>query len=157
MLVETLPWVVGGGLAVGASLRWNWWRWPQPGIPVLMYHHLGACPLGSSAERKLWVSPRQFQRQLSALQRWDYQITSLSEFSDYLAPQRFEEGQKPRTHPETLLGLQPRKGGLWRRQARSAYRSVVKYAVARLPGLGAPPEASLTEHGFGMSSCPPHV
>ncbi|MBI3292181.1 MAG: hypothetical protein HYZ73_05155, partial [Elusimicrobia bacterium] len=54
----------------------------------------------------------------------------------------FEWIKRARTHPETLLGLQPREGGLRRRQARSAYRSVVKYAVARLPGLGAPPEAS---------------
>lgn len=79
-LLETLPWVVGGMSALGASLRWNWWRWPQAGVPVLMYHHLGAAPALPASLRKLWVSAKQFEAQLQYLQRHGYRTGSLAEF-----------------------------------------------------------------------------
>lgn len=43
-----------GGL-FGLSARWNWWRLPKAGIPILMYHKIGDAPAGSKL-KKLWVS-----------------------------------------------------------------------------------------------------
>ncbi|MBL0058469.1 MAG: hypothetical protein IPP35_05045 [Elusimicrobia bacterium] len=36
MLIETLA-VAGGLSALGVSARWNWWRLPVGGLPVLIY------------------------------------------------------------------------------------------------------------------------
>lgn len=83
-----IGWIVGGTAAasLGVSLRWNWWRWPQVGIPVLMYHHIGRCPPEFSSLRKLWVSPAQFARQLEYLQHHGYHPSSLTEFAEHLRP-----------------------------------------------------------------------
>ena len=75
MFVEMLA-VVGGLAAAGLSARWNWWRRPGAGIPVLMYHKVGDPPPGSTL-KKLWVSKDQLRWQMGALRRWGYQPVTL--------------------------------------------------------------------------------
>lgn len=64
--------ITGAVAAAGAlSARWNWWRPTLPGIPVLMYHKVGAPPPGSQL-KKLWVSNDMFRRQMEYLSRHNY-------------------------------------------------------------------------------------
>jgi peptidoglycan/xylan/chitin deacetylase (PgdA/CDA1 family) len=66
--------LVGGAitLAAGAlSARWNWWRKPVPGIPILMYHKVGVPPEDSKL-KKLWVTPDKFRAQLEFLKSSGY-------------------------------------------------------------------------------------
>ncbi len=57
--------------AAGASARWNWWRRPLSGIPVLMYHKVGDPPADSQL-KKLWVSTAMFRKQMDYLKRNGY-------------------------------------------------------------------------------------
>ena len=77
-MIATLSAVAGGAALLGASARWNWWRPPTAGLPVLMYHKVGDCPKGSQLA-KLWVSPRDFRRQLDYLKRHGYTPLLFSE------------------------------------------------------------------------------
>lgn len=64
--------------ALGVSARWNWWRLPAPGVPVLMYHKVGDPPPGSQL-KKLWVSVDQFRRQMAYLKKRGYAPLTLRE------------------------------------------------------------------------------
>jgi peptidoglycan/xylan/chitin deacetylase (PgdA/CDA1 family) len=76
---------VAGGLAVlGVSARWNWWRLPQTGLPVLMYHKVGDPPEGSRL-KKLWVSVEEFRWQMDYLKRHGYAALTLRGVADLLA------------------------------------------------------------------------
>lgn len=77
---------VAGGLAVlGVSARWNWWRLPQTGLPVLMYHKVGDPPEGSRL-KKLWVSVEEFRWQMDYLKRHGYaEALTLRGVADLLA------------------------------------------------------------------------
>lgn len=65
--------LTGGATLVAAALsaRWNWWRLPKTGLPVLMYHKVGTPPAGSKMHG-LWVSPEMFRKQMSYLQKNGY-------------------------------------------------------------------------------------
>ncbi|MBD3271802.1 MAG: hypothetical protein GF384_04600, partial [Elusimicrobia bacterium] len=57
--METILFVIILLSFMGISARWNWWRFPKKGIPILMYHKIGDPP-ESSRLKKLWVSPSCF-------------------------------------------------------------------------------------------------
>ena len=81
MMVELLA--TASGLAmIGFSLRYNWWRRGQTGIPILMYHHI-TDELNHTPLPKLRVSPRRFARQLDFLKRKGYQTLTLSQAFAY--------------------------------------------------------------------------
>lgn len=67
--------------AAAASARWNWWRPRADGIPVLMYHRVGDPPAGSRL-RKLWVSERDFRRQLKTVLALGYEPVFASRLAD---------------------------------------------------------------------------
>jgi peptidoglycan/xylan/chitin deacetylase (PgdA/CDA1 family) len=62
---------VAGLAAAGFSARWNWWRRPVPGIPILMYHKVGDPPAGSLL-KKLWVPIENFRRQMNYVKEKGY-------------------------------------------------------------------------------------
>lgn len=62
---------VGAALAGALSARWNWWRLPVDGLPILMYHKVGDPPAGSRL-KKLWVSSAMFRRQMEYLSNNGY-------------------------------------------------------------------------------------
>ena len=74
-----------GGLAAvaaaAASARWNWWRPKAAGVPVLMYHRVGAPPPGSRLA-KLWVAPADFRRQLEAALALGYEPVFASRLAE---------------------------------------------------------------------------
>jgi len=75
-----LDWLGGaaaGLAALGFSLRYNWWRAPRRGVPLLMYHHI-TDNLNGSSLAKLRVAPRRFARQLDWLLDHGYQAATLS-------------------------------------------------------------------------------
>jgi len=57
--------------AAGVSARWNWWRPKKAGIPILMYHKVGDPPEGSQL-KKLWVSKKDFHKQMAFLAKEGY-------------------------------------------------------------------------------------
>ncbi len=63
--------IVGLLAGLGLSARWNWWRLPARGIPILMYHKIGDPPPGSKL-KKLWVSAGQFWQQMAYLKKHHY-------------------------------------------------------------------------------------
>jgi peptidoglycan/xylan/chitin deacetylase (PgdA/CDA1 family) len=67
--------------ALGVSARWNWWRFPAGGLPVLMYHKVGVPPEGSRL-KKLWVSVSEFRWQLGYLKRRGYAPITLRQVAD---------------------------------------------------------------------------
>jgi len=69
--------------AAGASARWNWWRLPTKGLPILMYHKIGVPPVGSQL-KKLWVSTSQFRSQMAYLAKRGYRSISFPELNDSL-------------------------------------------------------------------------
>jgi peptidoglycan/xylan/chitin deacetylase (PgdA/CDA1 family) len=59
---------LAGAAALGASVRFHWWRPRQSGVPVLMYHQVAPHRPGSSLNA--WrVPPQAFGRQLDLLVR----------------------------------------------------------------------------------------
>ncbi len=76
-MLELLGGAVAGAAAIGLSLRYNWWRVPRKGVPLLMYHHV-TDELNGTGLAKLRVTPRSFARQLDWLQDHGYQAVSLS-------------------------------------------------------------------------------
>jgi peptidoglycan/xylan/chitin deacetylase (PgdA/CDA1 family) len=65
-----------GAAVLGLSARWNWWRPPSGGVPVLMYHKVGEPPAGSRLG-KLWVSTDMFRRQMACLRDRGWKPTTL--------------------------------------------------------------------------------
>ncbi|MFN0117903.1 MAG: polysaccharide deacetylase family protein [Elusimicrobiota bacterium] len=63
--------VIGILVFLGLSARWNWWRIPKKGIPILMYHKIGNAPEGSQL-KKLWVSNEKFEAQMEYLKKQGY-------------------------------------------------------------------------------------
>lgn len=63
---------------VGLSVRWNWWRLPQGGVPILMYHKIGDPPSVSKI-KKLWVSKKKFRKQLTYLKNKGYQSLTFAD------------------------------------------------------------------------------
>lgn len=78
---------VGGLAALGISARWNWWRFPGGGLPVLMYHKVGIPPAGSRL-KKLWVSVDDFRWQMGYLKRHGYAPLTLRQVAE-----RIKEGR----------------------------------------------------------------
>ncbi len=70
--------LVGGAL----SARWNWWRLPKAGLPILMYHKVGDPPAGSKL-RSLWVSAAKFRRQMEILAQDGYQPITFKDLYAY--------------------------------------------------------------------------
>ena len=79
---------LGAGAATGFSARWNWWRPRAQGIPVLMYHKIGTPPKNSQL-KKLWVSSRDFRKQLAYLRSHHYTPILFSEI------RKFETEKRP--------------------------------------------------------------
>jgi peptidoglycan/xylan/chitin deacetylase (PgdA/CDA1 family) len=75
MVGESLA-VLGGLAALGVSARWNWWRFPTTGLPILMYHKVGTPPTGSRL-KKLWVSVDAFRWQMDYLKKRGYEVLTL--------------------------------------------------------------------------------
>ncbi len=69
---------LGGLAALGFSARYNWWRRPLTGLPVLMYHHV-TDDLNGSPLPKLRVKVRRFARQLDCLAAQGLQTLTLSQ------------------------------------------------------------------------------
>ncbi|MCB4756986.1 MAG: polysaccharide deacetylase family protein [Elusimicrobia bacterium] len=84
------PYFWSGLFIVGTTLcaRWNWWRLPKEGIPILLFHKVGVPPKGSKLE-KLWVSIDHFKKQMNTLARLGYQAVT---FKDIY---RFWDGGPP--------------------------------------------------------------
>ena len=80
-MIETAATVLGGAAAIGASCRWNWWRAKVKGLPALMYHKIGDYPKGS-ALKKLWVTAKDFRRQLEYLKARGYTSVHFSDLRD---------------------------------------------------------------------------
>jgi hypothetical protein len=76
-MLEWLGGGVAGAAAVGLSLRYNWWRVPRQGVPLLMYHHI-TNELNGTGLGKLRVSPRRFARQLDWLIDHGYDVVTMS-------------------------------------------------------------------------------
>jgi peptidoglycan/xylan/chitin deacetylase (PgdA/CDA1 family) len=68
--------ILGGLTALGISARWNWWRLPVAGLPILMYHKVGDPPPGSRL-KKLWVSTNEFRWQVNYLKTRGYEPMTL--------------------------------------------------------------------------------
>lgn len=68
---------------IGFSARWNWWRPKKSGIPILMYHKVGAVPEKSQL-KKLWVTPQQFEGQLRYLSFSGYQTINFKLLKDFV-------------------------------------------------------------------------
>jgi len=67
-MADIFLWGLGSAsiLLAGASARWNWWRLPAQGLPILMYHKVGIPPRESRL-KSLWVSPSDFEKQMDYL------------------------------------------------------------------------------------------
>ncbi|MEK7288213.1 MAG: polysaccharide deacetylase family protein [Elusimicrobiota bacterium] len=76
--------LIGAGV-LGVSLRWNWWRWPKNGIPVLMYHKIGASAPGSR-QKSLWVSAERFEWQMKYLAERGYESVTFKDLSSGCLP-----------------------------------------------------------------------
>lgn len=74
ILLTTVATVAAGA----ASARWNWWRRPVAGIPILMYHKVGNPPEGSKL-KKLWVSTDMFRRQMAYLSDHGYRAITFKD------------------------------------------------------------------------------
>lgn len=79
--------VAGGLAALGVSARWNWWRFPKTGLPVLMYHKVGVPPPGSRL-KKLWVSVEELRWQMDYLKCHGYAPLTLRRVAELLAEGR---------------------------------------------------------------------
>lgn len=86
-MIETAAAAAGAAAAI-ISARWNWWRRKVSGMPALMYHKIGDYPRGSQL-KKLWVTVRDFKKQLEYLRDHGYNPI---QFSDWRSAQ---EGKKP--------------------------------------------------------------
>jgi len=84
----------GGAFGAGVlSARWNWWRKPLPGIPILMFHKVGEPPKGSKI-KKLWVSDKLFTKQMAYLAREGFRSIT---FKDIY--QHWDNGKPLPDHP----------------------------------------------------------
>ena len=74
----------GAGLVVGGALsaRFNWWRRPHDGVPILMYHKVGDPPEGSTLG-KLWVSAAMFRKQMAYLSDEGYHPVTFKDLYDH--------------------------------------------------------------------------
>lgn len=77
-MLEWLGGTVAGATALGLSLRYNWWRIPRQGAPLLMYHHI-TDELNGTGLAKLRVSPKRFARQLDWLLDHGYDVVTMSQ------------------------------------------------------------------------------
>lgn len=64
------------------SARFNFWRMPDKGIPILMYHMVSEKKRGSKIN-KLRVPPEKFRRQMQFLKENGYQSISFSDLIGY--------------------------------------------------------------------------
>lgn len=75
-MVGELVAAASGAAALVLSLRFNWWRPPRRGTPILMYHQVAAHRRGSRLNR--WrVRPADFTRQLDHLSSRGYRGVAL--------------------------------------------------------------------------------
>ncbi|MBI2069222.1 MAG: polysaccharide deacetylase family protein [Elusimicrobia bacterium] len=87
MELVTLGAAAAGLGAIGASLRWNWWRLPKKGIPVLMYHRMGEPP-PESRQKALWISARRFEEQLDILLKNGYRAINFADMEAGRIPEK---------------------------------------------------------------------
>lgn len=73
--------MVAGMAALGVSARWNWWRLPASGVPILMYHKVGTPPEGSRL-KKLWVSENRLRWQMNYLKQRGYTAVTMRQVAD---------------------------------------------------------------------------
>lgn len=81
-------------LFLGLSARWNWWRLPKKGIPILLYHKIGKAPKNSKL-KKLWVSKEKFYKQMNFLKSNGYTPITFKDlplFSDKKVIITFDDG-----------------------------------------------------------------
>lgn len=76
-MLDILGGAAAGAAALGLSLRYNWWRAPRRGVPLLMYHHV-TNELNGTGLAKLRVTPKSFARQLDWLKAHGFQAVGLS-------------------------------------------------------------------------------
>jgi peptidoglycan/xylan/chitin deacetylase (PgdA/CDA1 family) len=63
-------------------MRWNWWRLPARGVPILMYHCIGDPPKGlERRKRKLWMPEAKFRKQMVYLKSNNYETITFAEIS----------------------------------------------------------------------------
>lgn len=74
-------------LIAAYSLRWSWWLKNKKGLKVLVYHKIGYPPKNSKL-KELWVSPENFERQISYLIKNGYKLISFSELKKYFYENR---------------------------------------------------------------------
>lgn len=77
-------WVIVGIVFIAFSVRWNWWRMPASGVPILMYHKIGRAPSDAKI-KKLWVSVRAFERQMAYLKDHRYRSITFAELAGQAA------------------------------------------------------------------------
>lgn len=53
-------------------------------MAILMYHHIGACPVSSTEHRGLWVAPTLFEAHLEWFRQHGYRALTVSEVADAL-------------------------------------------------------------------------
>lgn len=77
-------------LAAGAifSARWNWWRRPRMGFPILLYHRIGRPPR-ASRQKHLWVKPETLRKQLLHLLRRGYEPIAFADLEKPLPARPF--------------------------------------------------------------------
>lgn len=80
-----IDWLTGIGALAGAALsaRWNWWRPTARGVPILMYHKVGDPPPGSRL-KSLWVTVKNFRRQMLYLREHGYKPVTFAGLADLL-------------------------------------------------------------------------
>lgn len=81
--MNSLIFGAAGLVAAGLSARWNWWRMPVAGYPVLMYHKVGNPPAGPTLH-KLWVSTDMFRKQMTYLKRNGYTPVIFKDLYNFL-------------------------------------------------------------------------
>ncbi len=60
------------------SMRWTWWFKNVKGLKVLVYHKIGYPPKGSKL-KELWVTPENFEKQISYLVKKGYKLIGFSD------------------------------------------------------------------------------
>ncbi|MBI4678482.1 MAG: polysaccharide deacetylase family protein [Elusimicrobia bacterium] len=88
MITATASAAAAAAAVLAVSARWNWWRPKVGGLASLMYHKVGDHPPGSKIE-KLWVTAKDFRRQMEWLKSRGYATLTFTELKNA------EDGKSP--------------------------------------------------------------